>query len=117
MGMTSVFRSAIIGLATLAISSGAAVAASAPSSPANPDISGTDVALMHQYCAVCQYVPTGRKFCFNTVGITEIDARTLAAAQMHTDHCEPVLQEGSPRAAATPSAPAANRSRLARARE
>jgi hypothetical protein len=81
MGMKSVFKSAMIGLAALAMASGAAVAANAPSSPANPAVTGTQVALLHQYCAVCQYVPTGRKFCFNTVGITEIDARTLAAAK------------------------------------
>ena len=79
--MTSVIKTALAGAAALALSAGIAFAGNAPSSPANPAVAGTEVALLHQYCTVCQYVPTGRKFCFNVAGITEIDARTIAAAK------------------------------------
>lgn len=75
---------ALVGVLALGLSAGVSIAGSAPagpSSPANPAIVGDEVALLHSYCTVCQYVPTGRKFCFNVVGITEIDARALAAAK------------------------------------
>jgi hypothetical protein len=79
--MKTFAKSALIGVMALGLSTGLSMAGNAPSSPVNPAIAGQQVALLHHYCAICQYVPTGRKFCFNVVGITEIDARTLAAAK------------------------------------
>ena len=71
---------ALIGAIALGLSAGPSLAGNAPPSPADPAIAGQQVALLHQYCAVCRSVHSKRTYCVHVAGITDVDAYTTATA-------------------------------------
>ncbi|MEM8876427.1 MAG: hypothetical protein AAGD23_01010 [Pseudomonadota bacterium] len=78
--MRTFVASALIGVMALGMSAMSSLAGNAPSSPANPAITGQQVALLHSYCALCRSVHSGRTYCVNVAGVTDVDAYTTATA-------------------------------------